>query len=1043
MIRIIIALCFLLFLTSISPIKGLVEIDVSWDFSNDRDFSGWANATAEEMHLDLKVENGEMSGTVLGQSFSQYDSPPHFDSPQLLIDLTRRHYLILRMMYFGSASLGRVLMKSSLSYNREHIDHIRQFWRDSIIAHSFSDSGSLSVNHSSNNVLDGNIYTSFTSTKPSAVYIIFDLGEPSWVGKLSILPSGDANSPKTCLLQSSETSTGVGPFKTLLTFTLKNNYSLNTNTFDNIDTAFQQVAGFEGHSRFWRLLILNNYGGPYVSIREITFHGYGDKVGIIPFALNNTGIYKNYYLPIFPVLKGSLARLRIEFLYDNNSYIKTVKTGKFYSEGLAVDYIRIARAPDIWRVRGCLDKYYESLDLANPVYNVTDEVTVINDQLPLRYFSKNYLSLQYATTYDCPLTGNVEITIDGINFGSKARVYIGGKDCKVLTFSRNDESGREESITCTLPPGSSTGLSTVRVENGILPGLFQEVSFLTYRMAPPVPQAPIATNVGARRVDLIWSPPGNVFDNMITTGYKILWFQPKFPSRISNLTVGNITTTSIRGLEPATEYVFAIAAIAEGAMSGSANLPTDLYGRRDLRSDYLIGGFSTITNITATLLYDFDFGFFNANKTINSSGTSSSESLGPTGMFGSEGHYGLVLVGDANIQNCNVSTTCCDGYNATIGLASCGTYPSVCAVLPERMLAYDSVIAGVTRRQVPSNLPYDNGKSPEINIITLEELISNKGANLPTASCGPAVRLTPSEGRRSGAAWYRRKVNVREGFDTTLTFEISNPSQRCDMLDDVNTYCRSRGADGFAFVIQNVSPLALGLAGSGLGYDGIFNSLAVEMDTYHNFDQMDFYENHIAVMTQGWRYNISANHSRSLATTTKIPDLTDGNHTVRIRYDPVFDEGAVPHPSFQVNGYTTWFIENADFENGGQGDWGTGFGLLYVYIDDLYSPVITTPLNLEATLNLDNGRAYVGITGATGDNHWQAHDILSWQFSSLYKDAPYTPPVIVNNEGAHTCVNESVCVHQPDYDHYMRVNNIWGKGHDSTEGWQTGTEGLY
>jgi hypothetical protein len=65
----------------------------------------------------------------------------------------------------------------------------------------------------------------------------------------------------------------------------------------------------------------------------------------------------------------------------------------------------------------------------------------------------------------------------------------------------------------------------------------------------------------------------------------------------------------------------------------------------------------------------------------------------------------------------------------------------------------------------------------------------------------------------------------------------------------VNTYCRSRGADGFAFVIQNESPVALGLAGRGLGYEGINNALAIEVDTYSNFDEQDYYENHIAVMT--------------------------------------------------------------------------------------------------------------------------------------------------------------------------------------------------
>jgi hypothetical protein len=225
-------------------------------------------------------------------------------------------------------------------------------------------------------------------------------------------------------------------------------------------------------------------------------------------------------------------------------------------------------------------------------------------------------------------------------------------------------------------------------------------------------------------------------------------------------------------------------------------------------------------------------------------------------------------------------------------------------------------------------------------------------------------------------------------------------------------------------VIQNVGLTALGLAGSGLGYSGLFNALAVEMDTYHNYDQMDFYENHIAVITEGFRANLTSNHSRALATSNRVPNLSDGRHTVRIRYSPNFDDRAVLHPSFQVNGYTTYFLENADYKNGGQGDWGSGFGLLYVYIDDLYSPIITTPINLDYTLKLDNGRAYVGLTAATGTTMWQSHDILSWQFSSTYEDELYNPPTIVNGEGAHKCVNEAECVHIPDYAHYMRKNNV-------------------
>jgi len=44
-----------------------------------------------------------------------------------------------------------------------------------------------------------------------------------------------------------------------------------------------------------------------------------------------------------------------------------------------------------------------------------------------------------------------------------------------------------------------------------------------------------------------------------------------------------------------------------------------------------------------------------------SNGSTSSSSLGPTGQYGAEGHYGLNIIGNAQIQNCNASFTCCDG----------------------------------------------------------------------------------------------------------------------------------------------------------------------------------------------------------------------------------------------------------------------------------------------------------------------------------------------------------------------------------------------
>ena len=65
------------------------------------------------------------------------------------------------------------------------------------------------------------------------------------------------------------------------------------------------------------------------------------------------------------------------------------------------------------------------------------------------------------------------------------------------------------------------------------------------------------------------------------------------------------------------------------------------------------------------------------------------------------------------------------------------------------------------------------------------------------------------------------------------------------------------------------------------------------------------------------------------------------------------------------------------------------------------------------------------MTAATGNEHWQAHDINFWQFTSLYIDELYSPPILVNGQGAHQCVTNKACVHRPDSDHFMRINNVW------------------
>ena len=218
-----------------------------------------------------------------------------------------------------------------------------------------------------------------------------------------------------------------------------------------------------------------------------------------------------------------------------------------------------------------------------------------------------------------------------------------------------------------------------------------------------------------------------------------------------------------------------------------------------------------------------------------------------------------------------------------------------------------SALGVVGGREYSENITYDNDVSNphrlESNVnhhreddasIRIEMSNNSHARGRFTARCGPALRLTPSSPRSSGAAWYRRKIQVREGFNTTFTFRVSNPSLRCHVMDDVYTHCRSRGSDGFALVVQNEHRLALGESGMGLGYDGIGNSIAVEFDTNFNYEVLDPYENHVSIHTRGWRFPNSANHSYSLGHTVSVSNLADGN-SVYVMFEVCEYYTSLPH----------------------------------------------------------------------------------------------------------------------------------------------------
>lgn len=211
---------------------------------------------------------------------------------------------------------------------------------------------------------------------------------------------------------------------------------------------------------------------------------------------------------------------------------------------------------------------------------------------------------------------------------------------------------------------------------------------------------------------------------------------------------------------------------------------------------------------------------------------------------------------------------------------------------------------------------------------------STAGLNLVgnAAQFGNRVRLTPAQTGQVGGAWFSAKQPVSAGFRTSFAFEVSEPDP-------------DFGADGFAFIVQNVSSTALGVGGSSLGFmdigdgPGLDNFLAVEFDTHNSGITFDTNGNHIAVQSK------SPAQSRVFLGTANPPFSIQGGgiHTAQISYDP---------------------------------------GILKIAVDGSATPLLQVNVNVNSLLQLADGQAWIGFTGATG-GAWENHDILNWSFTSV------------------------------------------------------------
>lgn len=193
-----------------------------------------------------------------------------------------------------------------------------------------------------------------------------------------------------------------------------------------------------------------------------------------------------------------------------------------------------------------------------------------------------------------------------------------------------------------------------------------------------------------------------------------------------------------------------------------------------------------------------------------------------------------------------------------------------------------------------------------------------------------------------GRVIYSFKQPINHGFETNFAFKISNSSKSCNALlneaspnpDETLSIsastlkvCRTEHGDGFAFIISGESMSTLiqngttarfasssSATGSGLGYDGLFRTLALEFDLRLNSDRGDPSSQHISIhaaagssdqptsgrhllmwvkghsdtVTNILLASSSANHRLSLGHTSSFGAITDSRwHRVRVTYSAV------------------------------------------------------------------------------------------------------------------------------------------------------------
>ena len=135
---------------------------------------------------------------------------------------------------------------------------------------------------------------------------------------------------------------------------------------------------------------------------------------------------------------------------------------------------------------------------------------------------------------------------------------------------------------------------------------------------------------------------------------------------------------------------------------------------------------------------------------------------------------------------------------------------------------------------------------------------------------GDCYRITDAITNQIGAVWYDNTIDFTTDFD--VVFDLNMGSNDAD------------GADGIVLVFKPNPNPEIGNNGGGLAYEGIQNNIAIEFDTWQNFDNGDPFEDHIALISNGIvNHNAGTNLAGPIVASNVSNNIEDGQfHEVKV-----------------------------------------------------------------------------------------------------------------------------------------------------------------